>query len=227
MDNKELYEILQEYADDVKAEKESAFKKLNEQPKEDVKQSRKRFKPQYAFAIAMCMVVVVLCIALPIALTDKPHGYVEPTYCSSGEIIFGFEGNSLADIEKYHIDAYYPTLVTDKENMAVCSILSDKDTSLHGIQIGYVLEEDEDEMTFIELAIVPKTHILQIYEDYFDLQEKIKWNKYDVKYFRALNQGTLMYDMQIYFTDGKYDYFITVESDEEMDTSVLLNLLYN
>lgn len=113
MDNKELYEILQEYADDVKAEKESAFKKLNEQPKEDVKQSRKRFKPQYAFAIAMCMVVVVLCIALPIALTDKPHGYVEPTYCSSGEIIFGFEGNSLADIEKHHIDAYYPTLVTD------------------------------------------------------------------------------------------------------------------
>lgn len=36
-----------------------------------------------------------------------------------------------------------------------------------------------------------------------------------------------MYDMQIYFTDEIYDYFISAESDEEMDTADLLNLLYN
>ena len=36
-----------------------------------------------------------------------------------------------------------------------------------------------------------------------------------------------MYDTQIYFTDGKYDYFIDVESDGEIETTDLLNLLYN
>lgn len=226
MDDKELYEILQKYSKDIKSEKESAFKKLNEQHKVVVKPSRKRFKPQYAFAIAMCMIVIVLCIALPITLTENSQEVVAPTYCTSGEIIYNQENNLTVLIDKYHIDAYYPTYVISAEEMSICSIQSNVDASLHGALIGYVVEEN-DEVTSIEVVIVPKTHILQTYEDYFSLQNQLKWKDYDIKYFKEYNEETLMNDMKIYFADGKYDYFITVESDEEMDTSDLLNLLYN
>lgn len=225
MDDKELYEILQKYADDVKVEKESALKKLNEKTQEEVKHFRKRFKPQYAFAVAMCMIVIVLCIALPITLTDNSQNVTEPTYCESNDITYRLEDNLSDIISKYHMEAYYPSFVTNSENMVIYSILSTKDASLHGIQIGYVIEED-DEMTFIDIAIVPKTHILQIYENYFSLQDKLKWNGYDVIFFKEFDEETLMYDTQIYFTDGKYDYFIDVESDEEIDTPDLLNILY-
>ena len=226
MDDKELYEILQKYADDVKGEKESALKKLNEQPNEEVKQPHKRFKQQFALAIAMCMIVIVLCIALPITLIDNSQEVVYPTYCSSGEIIYAQEDNLTEFINKYEMDAHYPTFTMSTEEMSVCSILSKKDASLHGVQISYVIEED-DEMIFIDFAIVPRTHILQTYENYFSLQGKLKWNGYDVKSFKEYNEETLMYDMQIYFTDEIYDYFISAESDEEMDTADLLNLLYN
>lgn len=226
MDDKELYEILQKYAGNIKGEKESAFKKLNKQANEDVKLPRKRFKPQYVFAVAMCIIVIVLCIALPITLIDNSSNVIEPTYCESNDITYSLENNLSEIINKYHIDAYYPTYLADTEDMMIASILSNKDESLHGVQISYIIEEN-DEMIFIDFAIVPTTHILQTYEDYFSLQNQLKWKDYDIKYFKEYNEETLMYDMQIYFTDGKYDYFINVESDEEMNTSELLNFLYN
>ena len=226
MDDKELYEILQKYSEDIKSEKESAFKKLNEQHKGVVKPSRKRFKFQYAFAIAMCMIVIVLCIALPITLTENSQEVVAPTYCTSGEIIYNQEDNLTVLIDKYHIDAYYPTYVISAEEMSICSIQSKTDASLHGALISYVIE-DNDELISIDVAIVPKTHILQSYEKYFSMQDKSKWNGYDVKSFKEYNEETLMYEMQLYFTDGKYDYFIAVDSDMEIETLDLLNLLYN
>ncbi len=226
MDDKELYEILQKYANDTKGEKESAFKKLNEKPQEEVMHSHKKFKPKYAFAVAMCMIVIVLCIALPITLTDKPQDVVEPTYCESGEIVYKLEDSLSSVIDNYHINAYYPTFVTNTEDVTVGSILSKNDASLHGVKLSFVIEKDE-ELTFVDFIVIPKTHIIQTYEDYFSLQNKLKWKEYDIKFFNVYDEETLMNEMKIYFTDGKYDYFIAVESDEGIEPVDILDILYN
>ena len=226
MEDKELYEILQKYADDTRGNKDTAFKKLNQKSQEEVKLSRKRFKPQYIFAMAVCVIAIVLSIALPITLKDKPQGVAEPIYCTVTEIEYRVEDSISTIIDKYNINAYYPTYVIDADSMAILSIISNKEDSLHGVRISYVLEEEQ--LIFIDLTIIPKTHILRQYEKYPSLQEQQKWQEYDIRFFVEYNSRRKMYDMKIYFTDNNgYDYFVDVESDEEIEATDILNILYN
>lgn len=220
MEDKELYEILKKYAESTRSDKEVAFKKLNEKPKEEVKQcTQKKFKPRYAFAIAMSLIVIVLCVTLPITLTDKPQD-MAPTFCETAEIFYN--GEQSIDVLKnnYNIDAYYPSYTED----AVLSISSRKDSSLRGAFLGYSIEEN---IVFIDFVIIPKTHILQMYEDYFDLPNVQQWDEYEIKSLKEYNAETERYDLQIYFSDSKYDYFVTANSDSEVGATELLDILYS
>lgn len=221
MDDKELYEILKKYAEDTKCEKESAFEKLREESQEEVRRPRKRFKPRYVFAAAICVIVIVLCIALPITLIDKPQDAIEPTYCESIDIEYRMEDSLSVVVNNYHINALFPSNDAD----SVVSISSKIDSSLHGVQLGYVIEKNG--MIFIELTIIPKTHILRSYENYISLQNELKWEIYNIKFSKEYDEETLMNNMKIYFNDGKYDYFIAVESDEEIEPTNILDILYS
>lgn len=228
MEGKELYEILQKYAEETRGDKDEDLKKLHEKQREQdaVRNTRtkKKFKPQYIFATALCMIVIVLCIALPITLTDNTQE-VKPTYCNNGDISYNNEGSIDILLNEYHIYADYPTYITDNDSMSICSISSYSDSKLHGALLGYVIEEDV--LMFIDLAIVPKTHILQPYEDYFAMPNKSNWKEREIRFINELNEETQMYCMQIYFSEGKYDYFVKVESDCEIDAIDILNLLYS
>lgn len=228
MEDKELYEILQDYADATRGDKEEDLKKLHEKQREqeEVKNTKttKRFKPQYIFAATVCVIVIVLCISLPIALTDNPQE-VNSTYCTSDVISLNNEGSIDVLVNKYHIYANYPTYTTTPDCMAVCSISSYIDSRLHGAFLGYVIEDDN--LIFIEIAIVPKTHILQTYEKYFSLPNKSNWNGREIRFIKKLNKDTQMFDIQVYFEDDTYDYFVKVESEFEEDVFDILNLLYS
>ncbi len=228
MEDKELYEILQKYAEETRGDKDEELKKLHEKQREQEEvrntKTKKRFKPQYIFATALCIIAIVLCIALPITLTGNPQD-AKSTYCNSGDLSYNNEGSIDALVNKYHIYADYPTYTTDKDSMAVLSISSYSDSGLHGAFLSYVIEEDA--LMFIDLAIVPKTHILQPYEDYFAMPNKSNWNEQEIRFINKLNEETQMFCMQIYFTEGKYDYFVKIESDCEIDAVDMLNLLYS
>jgi len=227
MDDKELYETLEKYAESTRSDKSVAFKKLNEKPQEEVRRSQKRFKLQYLFAAAACMAVIVLCITLPLTLTDKstdaPQGE-EPTYCNGGELAFNMEESIDVLKEVYGIYAFYPTLELDSDNMAVNSISSYNDSTLHGALLGYCILEDV--FTFIDVAIIPKTHVVQIYEDYFELTNVQQWRGFELKYEVELNADTELYDMKIYFSDEKYDYFVSVNNEVPTDAAAIMDILY-
>lgn len=221
MDNKELDEILQRYAESTRNDKDVAFKKLNEKPIEE-KRSNKRLKPRYIFATAICAIIIVLCIILPITLKDDSPQNSGPRYCLSIDIVYNQE-NSFSDLtEKCGSGAFYPTCVA--EEVLFESISSLSDSSLHGAYIGYIIEDDI--IIFADVNIIPKTHILEKYEEYFTLPDQEQWKSYSLKVKKAFNEETQLYDMQIYFADAEYDYFIFASSEEEMAAEQLLNILY-
>ena len=218
MDNKELDEVLQRYAESTRNDKDVAFKKLNEMPKEDYR-PKKILKPRYIFASAICAIVIVLCIVLPITLTtdETPHDN-GPRYCQSIDIVYNQE-NSLSGLIE---GAYCPTNVID--GMSIMSITSSTDSTLHGARLSFYIFEEV--IVDINFAIVPKTHILQTYENYFNLPNQEQWEEYIIKFNKSFNAEIETYDMCIYFADSKYDYFISASSDEELGASELLNMLY-
>jgi len=228
MEDKELYEILHKYAEETRGDKDDDLKKLHEkqrlQEESRTSKTKKKFRPQYIFAVAMCMIVIVLCITLPITLIDKSN-VPQQTFCSSEDIAYNIEDSIDVLVNEYHIYAKYPTYNTDEDNISISSISSYSDSNLHGALLSYVVEEDN--LLFIDLAIVPKTHIIESYEDYFEFPNNTNWDGKKVVFIKVYNEETEMFDMQIYFADEKYDYFVTVESDGEMNAIDVLNLLYS
>ena len=222
MDNKELNEILQEYAKSTQLDKDIAFKKLNEKPQPE-KRTKKRFKPQYVLSIvAVCVIAVVLCTVLPLTLTNDSPQNNGPTFCDMVNIDYRKVENISYLKNEYHIDAFYPDREFD--GTSFFSIYSLTDSTLAGAKIEYVIFEDS--LIFTDLVIIPKTHILEDYQNYFAFENEQKWGEYDLKYNKADSEDTLYINMQIYFTDGKYDYFVDVNSDEELEPTELLNIIY-
>lgn len=222
MDNKELDEILQSYAKATQPDKEIAFKKLNEKPQPE-KRPKKRFKLQYALSLAVFVIAVVLCTVLPLTLTkaDSPQNS-EPTYCERVHIDY----HKVEDISilknDYNINAYYPN--AEYEGATCSSITSQTDSSFVGAKIMYSIF-DED-VLFVELVIIPKTHILEEYEHYFTLEDEQKWRGYNVKYFKEDCNEMLFYGTMIYFADSKYDYFLAIDCDRDLGVGELLDMVY-
>ncbi len=220
MDDKKLYELLQKYAESTRNDRQVAFKKLNASPKEAERPTQKKFKPIYAFAIAMSLVVIVLCITLPLTLTGKQDNIVSPRYCQSADI--GYNQETSIDVlkEQYGIVAIYPNYTAS----SVVSIFSYTDSNLRGALLGYVKEDDF--ILFVDLAIVPKNYILDIYENYFTFPDVQQWEDLALKYQQSLNSDTMFYDMKIYFADSKYDYFVSASSEQDLDVTYIMDILY-
>ncbi|MDE5601801.1 MAG: hypothetical protein K2J16_04815 [Clostridia bacterium] len=222
MDNKELDEILQNYAKSTQPDMDIAFKKLNEKPQPE-KRPKKRFKPQYALSIAVCVIAVVLCTVLPLTLTkaDSPQNS-EPTYCERVNIDYNIEEDISVFKTKYNIDAYYPNI--EFGGTTYNSISSQTDSSFAGAKIVYSIFDEN--VIFVELVIIPKTHILEEYEHYFDLDDEQKWRGYDLKYNKEDCNEMLFYGTLIYFTDGTYDYFLAIDCDRDLGAGELLDMIY-
>ena len=225
MDNKELDEILQEYARSTQMDKEIAFKKLNEKPQPE-KRPKKHFKPQYVLSIVSVFVIaVVLCTVLPLTLTnndDSPQNN-GPTFCVNKDIDYRKVDDIFVLKNEYNIDAYYPN--NEFGGTTYSSLTLKTDSSFAGARIEYSIFDEN--LIFIELVIIPKNYILEDYEHYFDLEDEQKWRGYNLKYSKEDCNDMLFYGMQIYFTDGKYDYFLDVNSDGNLGAAELLNMIYD
>lgn len=230
MDDKELYDILKESGDDIKREKDTALKKLNEMPQEEVKRSKLSVKPQIWYILSACLIALVLCIALPISLTSTTFSTnneqnVEPTYTYPGDVMYNLEDGISTLKDKYGINALFPTFKTEDPGFMSCMFLSSrKDDTLKGATLGYVI--DDDKYLDISLTIIPKTHIVDTYKVYFELPNEQQWREFNIKYGQSQNDVTAFYDTKIYYADSKYDYFVKVESDVMISVVDLLDMLY-
>lgn len=230
MDDKELYEILKSSADDIKRDKDNALKKLSKVSQNEVKRSKLSVKPRYILEIAVCLIAIALCIALPTTLADstisanQPQA-PQPAYCYSDDLSYNLEDGISTLKDKYGINAFYPTYETEDPDFMNCMFVSSrKDDTLKGASLGYVI--DDDKYIDISLTIIPKTHIIDFFESYFELPNEQQWREFNVKYSQSPNDITEFYDTKIYYADSKYDYFVKVESDVVISATELLDILY-
>ncbi len=238
MDDRELDNILKNYAESTRNDKDVALKRLKRQPKTD-RAIFKRIHLRNAFAMAMCVACIVLCVVLPIALsntqTEGPE--VEMSYCDDEDFYISKEGHTPQILdEKYKMYAHYPNpMHPDFVNNIYYEVVSLRPKHFNenwiGATIGfggYVLQ-DGDFCTFsvdVELTILTKPLCFWDHRNYAKMSNIEQWKGYEVRYEKGRTQGLGLYELRIYFTDDKYGYFVKAESTEDMSVIEFLDQYY-
>lgn len=217
MNDKEFDEIMHKYVESTKLDKNIAFKKLRNNS-ESIKKTRIKYRPKIAFAAMLCTIIVVLCITLPLTLIKDYEDITK--YYGSDDISYSSVEDENVLIYEYGIKAYFPKVKADIVNI----ISSNSDGFLNGAALEYFVYDD---IVFnAKFISISKNCILQNYDKYFDYSNVIKWNDIELKFFIKYNHNTLYYNINIYFTDGSYNYFLTVESEENLQPNEILDFLY-
>lgn len=226
MDDKELYDVLKQYAEDTKGEKEDAFKKLKKQSQEDVKHPKMRVKPRFVFAFAMCLIVVVLGITLPLTLKGDKQ-ITNPHFASNFELI-NYDVESIFEFkDKYGMDAYYPTFEAEDPDCIgfdFTTLLNDSTVKMAGMT--YIITDENYIEISAKITQNINEHVFLEYSDYLGLTNLEVWREFNIKHEQSFNERTMFYELKIYFTDGTYEYFFTVQSDVDLSPTAVLDMLY-
>lgn len=234
MDDKELYDILNRYAESTKNDKELALSKFKRQQK-PARKVHKIDGPRVSFASAMCVVCLILCIVLPLNMPQNPQK-VDPSFCSDGSYIVNSEGQNTQVLDdKFHIFAHYPnptfpTIVPDKYFEVFTVRLSNNREEPIGAYIGYgCLDMDEGGSDFfidINVTILSKPHCYPKHKNFDKLPNTQQWQDYQIRYAIKFNDQLQQYETSVYFADGAYNYFIDASSSEQKDVIDFLNQYY-
>ncbi len=217
MNDKEFDEIMHKYVESTKLDKDIAFKKLKNNS-ESIKKTRMKYNPKIAFAAMLCTIIVVLSITLPLTLIKDNQNVAK--YYSSEDITFNIVENENVLVNEYEIKMYFPRVKAD----VVYTILSNSDGILNGALLQYYIYNIK--VLNVEFMALSKSCILQKYDSYFNHTDVQKWNNFELKYISLYNTNTFYYNINIYFTDGSYNYFLTVESEEDLQPNEILDFLY-
>ena len=169
MNDREFNEIMQKYVQSTRPNKDIALKKLNQMP-ESNNRPRKRIKPQFICAAVMCSIILVLCIALPVTLIDNSP---------ARSVYYGIDDTSLNMVEsidvlknEFRVDAKYPNVNAD----VVYSVSSNKSNLIIGALLEFWVFDVK--VFNAEFVVVPKSYILEKYENYFDSSVSQQWDEY-------------------------------------------------
>lgn len=234
MDDKELYDILNGYAESTKNDKVVAFSKFNRQPK-PARKVRKIDSPHIAFVSAMCVVCLILCIILPLNMPQNPEK-IDPGFCSDGEYILNAEGQNTQVLDdKFNLFAHYPnptfpTSMPDKYFEVLSVRSSNNREVVIGAYIGYgcldMNESGSDFFIDINVTILSKPHCYPKHKNFGKLPNVQQWQDYQIRYAIKFNDLLQQYETSVYFADGAYNYFIDASCSEEMDIIDFLNQYY-
>lgn len=141
-------------------------------------------------------------------------------YYGSDDIFYCDVEDENVLINDYGIKAYFPKVKADIVNI----ISSSSDGILNGAVLEYFVY---DKIVFnAEFVTISKNCILQKYDSYFNHTNLQKWKNFELKYMSLYNINTFFYNISIHFTDGSYNYFLTVESEEDLQPNEILDFLY-
>lgn len=217
MNDREFDEIMHKYVESTKLDKDIAFKKLNNH-KESIEKTQIKYKSKIAFAAMICTIIIVLSISLPISLINDNNDISK--YYSSDDITFSIVENENVLVNEYNIKAYLPKAKAD----VVYAISSNSDGILNGAVLHFYIFDIK--VFNVEFIAISKNCILQNYDKYFDYTTVQKWNDFNLRYLISYDIDTQYYIIKFYFTDGAYNYFLTVESEEDLQPNEILDFLY-
>ena len=217
MNDKEFDEIMQKYVESTRPNKDIALKKLNQKPDSE-KRTHKKLKPQFICAAVMCSIILALCIALPITLIDSTSNGLR--HYSVEDVSFKIVENIDVVKNEYGITVKYPTVKPD----VVYSVSTNEDNFVIGVMLE--LWVFDVKIFNAEFVAVSKSHILDKYEKFFNFSILQQWSGYTLSSYKTYDFETLYYSKEIYFSDNKYDYFLTIQSEEDLQVTEIMDILY-
>lgn len=216
---------MHEYAKSEKSSSSKALSKLKREGKRIRKSSNKHRGFAFACTAMMAIIVLTLCITLPIVLNKKSSGVDEApqtTYCAADDLILSFV-NSIDDLKnEYGINVLYPSF--DENITAVSLITSEKYQGLKGCKINY--EYFDDMYLLVDFVAIKSDYVVNTYSQYHDLNQQVEWKDTIVKYDSTYDEEIESFISIAFFTDNKYNYYIRIESDDEISITELLDLMF-
>lgn len=217
MDDKEFDKLMNSYVAGPAKGKQSDLQKFRaSQPM----QKRTRQMPKLAWAaVAVVLVVAVsLAIVLPITLTDKAPDegmrFLDDKDFNKKDIEFSEIKNS------YKGSYILPTVGILEQNCKVFVSVKDPN-KIFGVESTAFIYDDN----LIDISYTITSYKYNNLSYFEMLQLKEKWNNLVVSY--VIKNNKLSCENQIYFTDGKYHYYLTVNTFEEMPINQVLDLLFD
>ncbi len=221
MDDKLFDEIMEDYVDATRLDKEVAFKKLNERSGQAAKV--KPAKLSTVWISALVSLIVVLSIAVPTAIMYSSTGIVKESvhYCADSDIAYDYVGDNLSVLNDFGFDIKMP--IIECEEIGVLSTISYNYDMVIGMQISLLF--DLKELDYIEISAVKKNYIYDRYLGYPKFSDSIQWDGKNVLYFR-LQPTSVTQTLRMYFREGDYDYYFDVVAFAEFEIEDILNKIF-
>lgn len=231
MDDRKLNETLNEY---VSSTENSREKILGGVRLEKRAQKNKTFRtPLIAFASVVCSILLVICIAFPIAFVNNNlpgsgdgdstlyHGVGEKEY-------YNEKVQSLDEFSTvYGFNALIPTRTEAEGNFwySFKYYYSKKDEEAKYAQIHYYVYDE----TVIDICLYVLPKNVARPATFFNpiiLNGTTTWRDYTVAYYEQYDDGNGWLDTFALFEDGDYYYYISTHIDPPFTVTEMLDWLY-
>ncbi len=217
MDDKEFDKLMNSYVAGPAKGKQSDLQKFRaSQPM----QKRTRQMPKLAWAaVAVVLVVAVsLAIVLPITLTDKAP---DEGMRFLDEKDFNRQDIDFSEIQSTYVGTYLLPTVESFEQTGQLFVSIKNANKVFGVEVSsFVYDEN-----FIDVKYAITDYRYKSYRHFEEAPLSEVWNTYNIKFNRKDVSGFC--ENQIYFTDGKYHYYLMVNTFEEMPINQVLDLLFD
>lgn len=218
MDDNKFNKIMEDYVSSTSNRMETDLKKLPEKP-----QKNKILFNRIALTSGIAVIVLLL-IILPIHFlnTEQEQPTDEIRYYDNNSITLQTVENN-SKLEDFGIKEYLvPRIIVDPSVSIYC--LADEPSVYLGAKIQYIVFDYDFEI--ITIDIIQKQYKLQKFDFFEDFTDNTDWNGTSIKHSVSYNDIKETYNTQIYFSIDQYDYFIEVETYDQLEPSIILDYIY-
>ena len=78
----------------------------------------------------------------------------------------------------------------------------------------------------VDFVAIKSDYVVNTYSQYHDLNQQVEWKDTIVKYDSTYDEEIESFISIAFFTDNKYNYYIRIESDDEISITELLDLMF-
>lgn len=222
MTDKELDEIMKQYVVSTSAPAEEGLRKLRsaEIVNNNSKKVAKRKRPIWLLIATTLTIVLVLSIALPLTLNkDVPNT----------PIIYQVTSNDIGVIKDSNIDQlneYEELLLPTVENINTSTSVWSLKESDRIIGAEQNLDIFDDYLESISFTLLEKEYHYNAFDRFYNFAQSVTWKSIIINFETESDIYGFIYNTYMYFEYGKYNYYLSVVSYEEISVIALMDMIY-
>lgn len=222
MTDKELDEIMKQYVKSTSVPAEEDLRKLRSA--EVVNNSRKKVvkckRPIWLLIATTLTIVLVLSIALPLTLNkDVPNTPI--IYQISSNDISLIKDSNIDQLNEYE-NLLLPTVESINASTSVW-LLKESDRIIGAEQN---LDIYDDYLGSISFTLLEKEYQYNAFDKFYNFAPSVTWNNIIINFETESDIYGFTYNTYMYFEYGKYNYYLSVISYEELSVIALMDMIY-